>query len=65
MERTESAVLWFTLFGILLLSLGSILYARSVLLDNAVSWELQLVFYGMIVIGLGILTSKILSKVNI
>lgn len=62
--KAESFVLIFILLGIFALGLGTILYARKIMAVYEVGWELQLAFFGLIVIALGLLVSKLLSKVG-
>ena len=64
MEKTELAVLVSVLVGILSLSIGSVLYARKLMAEYGVSWELQLAFFGLTMIVVSLTVSKILSKAN-
>lgn len=64
MEKSEFVVLGFIVAGMVSLSAGLILYTRKIMVEYLVSWELQLALFGLIVVVLGLMFSKILSKVN-
>ena len=64
MEKNEIVVLGFILFGLLAFALGLIFFVMKIMEKYAVNWELQLAFIGLLLVMLGLILSKILSKVN-
>jgi len=64
MERSERAVLSFVVIGIIAFGLGIILYVRRMMAEFGMGWDLQLAFLGLIIFLLGLMVSKILSKVS-
>lgn len=56
-------VLTIILFGLLLFSIGSILYIRRLMLTYAVDWTLQLAVFGAYIIILALILAKLFQRV--
>ncbi len=63
MKTSEAIILAILLFGILLLSIGSILYTRNIMLAYSIDWTLQVAVFGIYIIILALVLAKLLQKV--
>jgi len=63
MRKVELTVLVFLILGLLVFSIGSVLYLRKIMLEYTVDWELQLAVFGFFIILLALIFSKIASRV--